>query len=240
VWAAIQAMPGDKAPGPDGFTGAFYKSTWHLIRLEVMEAIQAFTQHETRSMHRLNNALIVLLPKKVGASPPGDFRPITMVHSFAKLVSKLMALRLAPQLQHIIAKNQNAFIRNITIHDNFKYVQRAAVMIRKKKIPTLLLKLDISKVFDTVSWPFLLEVLQAWGFGDNWRRWMESLLCTASSRILLNGRQGPPIKHLRGVRQGDSLSPMLFIIAMDVLHRLFIKASRDRVFQKLEPSEVRY
>jgi len=156
-----------------------------LIRLEVMEAIQAFTQHETRSMHRLNNALIVLLPKKVGASPPGDFRPITMVHSFAKLVSKLMALRLAPQLQHIIAKNQNAFIRNITIHDNFKYVQRAVVMIRKKKIPMLLLKLDISKVFDTVSWPFLLEVLQAWGFGDNWRRWIESLLCTASSRTLL-------------------------------------------------------
>jgi len=69
---------------------------------------------------------------------------------------------------------------------------------------------------------------------------MESLLCTASSRILLNGRQGPPIKHLRGVRQGDSLSPMLFIIAMDVLHRLFIKASHDGVFRKLEPSEVRY
>jgi len=95
-------------------------------------------------------------------------------------------------------------------------------------------------VFDTVSWPFLLEVLQAWGFGDNWRRWIESLLCTASSRILLNGRQGPPIKHLRGVRQGDSLSPMLFIIAMDVLHRLFIKASHDGVFRKLEPFEVRY
>ena len=115
-------MPADEASGPDGFTGAFYNSTWHLIRLEVREAIQAFTQHETRSMHRLNNTLIVLLPKKVGASPPGDFRPITMVHSFAKLVSKLMALRLAPRFQHIIAKNQNAFIRNITIHDNFKYV----------------------------------------------------------------------------------------------------------------------
>ena len=118
-----------------------------------MEAIQAFTQHETRSMHRLNNALIVLLPKKVGALPPGDFWPITMVHSFAKLVSKLMALRLTPRLQHIIAKNQNAFIRNITIHDNFKYVQRAAVMIRKKKIPILLLKLDISKVFDILAIP---------------------------------------------------------------------------------------
>ena len=95
-------------------------------------------------------------------------------------------------------------------------------------------------MFDTVSWPFLLEVLQAWGFGDNWRRWIEALLCTASSRILLNGRQGPPIKHLRAVRQGDSLSPMLFIFAIDVLHRLFIKVTHNRVLRKLEPSEVRY
>jgi hypothetical protein len=93
--------------------------------------------------------------------------------------------------------------------------------IRKKKIPMLLLKLDISKAFNTLSWPFLIEVLQAHGFSDTWRRWIETLLSTASSRILLNGHQGPPIRHFRGVRQRDSLSPMLFIITMDILHRLF-------------------
>jgi hypothetical protein len=133
---------------------------------------------------KLNNALVVLLPKKVGASSPGNFCPTTMIHSFAKLLSKLLALWLAPRLDHMVAKNQNAFIRNRTIHDNLKYVQRATVMIRKKKIPMLLLKLDISKAFDTLSWPFLLEVLQAQGFGETWRLWIETLLCTASSQIL--------------------------------------------------------
>jgi hypothetical protein len=64
----------------------------------------------------------------------------------------------------MVAKNQNAIIRERTIHDNFKYIQRAAVLIRKKKIPMLLLKLDISKAFDMLSWPFLLELLQAHGF----------------------------------------------------------------------------
>lgn len=104
----------------------------------------------------------------------------------------------------------------------------------------LLLKLDISKAFDTLSWPFLLHVLQVWGFGETWRRWIASLLSTAFSRIILNGHQGPPIQHLRGVRQGDSLSPMLFIMAMDILHRLFLKASRDGVLRSMQPQEIRF
>lgn len=192
-----------------------------------MAAVQAFVQFDYRGLENLNNALIVLLPKKIGASNPANFRPITMIHSFAKLISKILAMRLAPRLNELIDKNQNAFIRSRTIHDNFKYIQRAAVLIRKKKIPMLLLKLDISKAFDTLSWPFLLEIMRARGFGPKWCRWISSLLSTASSRIILNGRQGLKIKHFRGVRQGDSLSPMLFIIAMDVLRRLFTKATRD-------------
>ena len=114
------------------------------------------------------------------------------------------------------------------------------VLIRKKKVPILLLKLDISKAFDTLSWPFLLDTLHAWGFGQTWRRWIETLLSTATSRIILNGQKGPPIRHLRGVRQGDSLSPMLFIIAMDVLHRLFQKAAADGVMRKMEPPEIKF
>lgn len=59
----------------------------------------------------------------------------------------------------MVDRNQNPFIRTCSTHDNYKYIQRAAVLIRKKKSPMLLLKLDISKAFDTLAWPFLLEVL---------------------------------------------------------------------------------
>lgn len=104
----------------------------------------------------------------------------------------------------------------------------------------LLLKLDISKAFNTVSWPFLLEVLRARGFGPNWCSWIEALLSTGSSRIILNGHQGPSISHMRGVRQGDSLFPLLFIIVMDILHWLFIKAARDGVLRKIQPSKFKY
>lgn len=115
-----------------------------------------------------------------------------MIHSFAKLISKILVLRLAPRMDAIVDKNQNAFIKTRCIHDNYKYIQWAAVLIRRKKVPMLLLKLDISKAFDTLSWPFLLEALKARGFGEIWCKWIEALLCTASSKIILNGQQGPP------------------------------------------------
>lgn len=151
AWAAIKAMPGDRAPGPDGFPGAFYRTAWAVIQPEVMDAINAFYSGATSCLHKLNTTIIVLLPKRLGASSPSDFRPITMIHSFAKLISKILALRLAPRMHEIVDKNQNAFIRTRSIHDNFEFVQRAAVLIRKKKKPVLLLKLNISKAFDTLS-----------------------------------------------------------------------------------------
>ena len=113
-------------------------------------------------------------------------------------------------------------------------------MIKKKKIPKLLLKLDISKAFDTVSWQFLLEVLQGWGFGCRWRGWISLLLSTASTHILLNGQPGAPIAHRRGLRQGDPLSPMLFVIVMDALNRLFVKAQRDNVLQPIGVQAIKH
>jgi hypothetical protein len=240
VWSAIKSMPADRAPGPDGLIGMFYKTAWPLIQDEFMEAIAAFCFGNTSAFAKLNTALVVLIPKRVGAIAPADFRPITMIHSFAKIISKVLATRLAPRLHEIVDVNQNAFIRSRSIHDNYKYVQRAAVLIRKRKVPMLLLKLDISKAFDTVSWPFLLEVLQAWGFSQTWCRWIEQLLSTASSWILVNGQQGEPIWHMRGVRQGDSLSPLLFIIVMDILHRLFLKAASDGLLKRMRPSGVKF
>jgi hypothetical protein len=114
------------------------------------------------------------------------------------------------------------------------------IVIRKKKIPKLLLKLDIAKAFDTVEWPFLLDIMQAMGFGTYWRRWIAALLSTATSNILLNGQPGPPIRHRRGVRQGDSLSPLLFIIAMEVLVQLFSRAREQGVLRSLTRDGVKF
>lgn len=240
VWNAIQDMPADRAPGPDGYTGAFYKSSWAVIKQDIMAAINATLFGDCRAFGRLNGALIALLPKAADACEPGHYRPITMVHSLGKLISKILALRMAPKMKDLISPNQNAFIRGRSIHDNYKFVQRAAVMLRKKRAPKILLKLDIAKAFDTVQWPFILEVLQAMGFGDRWRRWITTLLSTSTSRILLNGKPGSPIQHRRGVRQGDSLSPLLFICAMEILGRLFQAAKEHGVLRSSSRDGVHF
>ncbi|WVZ89830.1 hypothetical protein U9M48_036186 [Paspalum notatum var. saurae] len=87
-----------------------------------------------------------------------------------------------------------------------------------------MLKLDISKAFDLVSWSFLLEVLQHLGFGRKWCDLICLLLSTSTTQILVN-RQPGPITHARGHRQADPLSPMLFILVMDVQNSLMVKAS---------------
>jgi len=120
-----------------------------------------------------------------------------------------------------------------SIHDNFLYVQGVVRKLHRQKMLALLMKLDIHKAFDTVNWGYLLEILQALGFGPCWREWISILFLTSSSTALLNGRQGPSFSHARGVRQGDPLSPMLFILAMDPLQRLLDLATQYGILTRL-------
>jgi hypothetical protein len=162
-------MPSEKAPGPDGFIGLFYKKCWPIIGSDLTEALRAFHSLKTRKLELINEANIVLLPKKDGAINISDFRPISLISSMTKIITKILADRLAPRLNELISDCQNAFIKKRCIHDNFVYVQSVIRALHKANRPSLFIKLDISKAFDSVSWVFLIEVMEALGFGQKWR-----------------------------------------------------------------------
>lgn len=141
----------------------------------------------------LNSANIVSLPKKADATTVGDFRPISLVHSVSKILSKMMATRMAPLLPDLVSASQSAFIKKRCIHDNFLHVQSTLRELHRDRKPGFFIKLDISKAFDSLSWAYLTELLDVLGFGHRWIRWVCLLLATASSRVLLNGKPGPLI-----------------------------------------------
>lgn len=144
-----------------------------------------------------------------------------------------MANRLAPFLSTLVASNQSAFICGCCIHNNYILVQQTVKVQHKQNVPSLLLKLDISKAFYSVAWSFLSEILSHLGFGPFWCNLISCLLSMVSTCVLVNGEPGDQIRHRRGLRQGDPLSPRLFILVMDVLNSLFTKASDLGFFHPL-------
>jgi hypothetical protein len=190
-----------------------------------MAVVNQFSSLRTNNLHWLNSANIALIPKKDGAKEITDFHPITLIHAIAKLISKMMANRLAPFMNRLVSNAQSAFIKTRSIHDNFLYVRNLARKLHKSKTLSLLFKLDIKKALDSVRWDYLMDFLQHLGLPSKFRDWISAILASSSSRVLLNGIAGEPIKHGRGLRQGDPLSPLIFVLAIDPLHHLICKAT---------------
>jgi hypothetical protein len=163
------------------------KKCWEVIKDDLFQAVMGFYNHKTSKTHLFNEANIVLLPKTQDPATMADYRPISLINSLTKIITKILATRLSPHMNKLVSQAQNAFIKKRCIHDNLLYVQRVIQLLHKKKQQSLFIKLDISKAFDCVGWQYLLEVLSALGFSTKWRNWISSILGTSSSRILING-----------------------------------------------------
>lgn len=235
----VKAMPLDKAPGLDGFTGRFFASCWHIIKIDFMKALEVFYRGDMQGLPAINKAIVSLLPKVDGAVDLKDFRHVSLVHGAIKIFDKILATRLSTELPKLVGIHQSAFIKGRSLHDNFMLVQCTTRRLHALKEPMILLKLDLMKAFDSVQWPFLLEVLSRMVFGPKWRSWICGLLANSSTRILVNGVPGRTILNCCGLRQGDPLSPMLFILIMEPLQKLFQLATEHGLLSPLARSGLK-
>lgn len=139
---------------------------WSIIKGDVLNAMSAVWSRKFSNLSRLDITYITMIPKREGADQVKDFRPISRVHSFAKLVTKILANRLAKRLDGMVSPIQSAFTQGRFIQDNFMLVQQTSRLLHQQNLARLVSKLDITKAFDSVSWPFLIEVMQQMGFGQ--------------------------------------------------------------------------
>lgn len=169
IGETVKEMPPEKAPGPDGLTGSFYKLCRAAIKCNVLAAMECFYDLRAGPLEKLNGANIVLIPKIEVLEQVRCFRPISLIHSFGKLITKTLALRLSKHISSLISNAQSAFIKRHCIQDNFMYVRNLVRAYHRTKTPALLFKLDISKAFNTVSWEYILDLLEHRCFSPRWR-----------------------------------------------------------------------
>jgi hypothetical protein len=182
----------------------------------------------------------VLLKKKSEAIEVKDYRLISLIHSFGKLFDKVLSSQLAPHMDALVMPNQSAFIKGRAIHDNFIAVWSMAKLLHARRCSCVLLKIDIAKAFDTVTWAFLLDLPRHIGFSAKWISWVSLLLSTASTKILINGRPSQHICQARGLRQGDPLSPFLFVLTMEALNAMFKEADARGLLSPLRVPAIHH
>uniref|UniRef100_A0A453NMC8 Reverse transcriptase domain-containing protein n=1 Tax=Aegilops tauschii subsp. strangulata TaxID=200361 RepID=A0A453NMC8_AEGTS len=153
IWNAIKLLKARKAPGPDGFTAEFVRACWGTIRQDFLDVFQQLYELRSRGFSKPNQALLTLLPKRADASGLRDYCPICLIHLVAKIFAKVLPLRLGPRLGGLDSRNQNAFIPARSLHDNFVLVRQSLKLLHQLKALRIMLKLDLTRAFDSISWP---------------------------------------------------------------------------------------
>ena len=233
---AIFDIANDKSPGLDGIPAEFFKFHWDITGTLVIEAIKRFfsTGHLLREW---NNTLLVLIPKVNPPEEVSQFRPISLCNVIYKGIAKCMVNRMKPMLPSLIDEFQNAFVPGRHMDDNILISHEITHIINKQRSGNqhlAALKLDMNKAYDRVNWLFILKILQAYGFPNTWVQLIQQCITTVSYRLLINGTVTPTFYPKCGLRQGDPLSPYLFLFCMDILSRMTSLRTDMRYFQGIK------
>ena len=217
---ALQSMQSGKAPGIDGLPADFYKALWPVIGDDLLSVLR-----DSLSNGRLplscRRAVLTLLPKKGDLQEIKNWRPVSLLCTDYKLLSKVLATRLRKVMEHVIHVDQTYCVPSRLITDNVTLIRDVLDLSGSLGCELGLISLDQEKAFDRVEHQYLWQTLEAFGFSSGLIAKIQVLYSDIESVLKINGSLCAPFEAQRGIRQGCSLSGMLYSLAIEpFLHRL--------------------
>ena len=228
IKAALNQMHPTKAPGPDGMLPIFFQKYWDVVGQSVVSYVSQILNTGVMPP-KLNETYICLIPKISCPQKIIDFHPISLCNIAYKIVSKVLANRLKKILPEVISESQSAFVLGRQITNDVLVAFEMMHCIdqkRKGKRGLMAIKLDMSKAYDRVEWEFLEAMMRKLGFQEEWIRLIMMCVTTVSYLVLINGEPKGKIIPTRGLRQGDPISPYLFLLYVEGLTAMLQRDER--------------
>ena len=206
-----------RSPGPDGFTVEFYRAFWHLLGPFFLRVARECFSDGALSDSMKGSATRLIFKKRGDRKSLKNWRPISLLNVDYKIISKAITCRLSRVLGSVVDPDQTCSVPGRSISSNVVLLRDVLDFIERTDETAILISLDQEKAFDRVDRSFLTDLLCHLGFGPNFLRWVHTFYEGAYMRILLNGWLTEKIPLRRGVRQGDPLSPLLYVLCIEAL-----------------------
>jgi hypothetical protein len=235
VFNAIKDIKGLTAPGPDGLPALFYQTYWDIIGNDVTEVVLKVLNH-MGSTKAYNHTHIFLIPNNNNPTHPSDYRPISLCNVTLKIITKTIANRLKLILPNIISHNQSTFVPGRLITDNTLVAYETFPHFNHNNIKQgyMGVKTDMANAYDRIEWIFLQNTFEAMGFPHHLTDTIMECVFNVTFPILINGNPSKPFSPQRGLRQGDPISPYLFICCANVLSGLMLKAQQQKMIHGIK------
>jgi exonuclease III len=226
VCSALKNMKHLKSPGTDGFNAEFFKTFWGKLGHMVVRALNASFRAGILTPTQ-RQGIITCIPK--GDKPREyiqNWRPISLLNVLYKIGSTCIAQRIKKVLPSLVNEDQTGFIQGRYIGDNIRLIYDMIDYLNKKNRPGLLLNIDFEKAFDSLNWGFMQKVLKSVGFGEMIRKWIYVFYNDIKSTVIVNGSASTWFNIHRGCRQGDPISPYIFVLCVEIL-AIMIRENKD-------------